>query len=231
MRAPDVLLPRAVRASQLVYPGSVTFSANLDAVRHFVREVLPLVRRVRSDVTFVVTGSTEGVEIADLAACEGVTFTGHLPDVGALVMESAACVVPLRIGGGTRLKVLQAMALGTPVVSTEKGIEGLDVEPERHVLVADGRESFAAQVLRVLSEPVLAEALSTNGHRLVRKRYGWDAIGDAGVGRLCRRRRTRLSARHTASLKTGFPHANSTVRQPRVLPTHRHRKVQRYVQR
>lgn len=178
MRAPDVLLPRAVRAWQLVYPGSVTYSANLDAVRHFVREVLPLVRRVRPDVTFVVTGSTEGVEIADLAECEGVTFTGHLPDVDSLVMESAACVVPLHIGGGTRLKVLQAMALGTPVVSTEKGIEGLDVEPERHVLVADGRESFAAQVLRVLSEPVLAEALSTNGHRLVRERYGWDAIGE-----------------------------------------------------
>ena len=178
MHAPEVLLPRAVRAWQLVYPGSVTYSANLDAVRHFVREVLPHVRRARSEVTFVVTGSTEGVEIADLAACEGVTFTGHLPDIDPLVMESAACVVPLRIGGGTRLKVLQAMALGTPVVSTEKGIEGLDVEPGRDVLVADGSQSFAAQVLRVLSEPALAAALSTNGHRLVRERYGWDAIGE-----------------------------------------------------
>jgi glycosyltransferase involved in cell wall biosynthesis len=71
------------------------------------------------------------------------------------------------------------MALGTPVVSTRKGIEGLDLEPGRDVLVADDSRAFAAHVLRVLGEPALAGALSINGHRLVRDRYGWDAIGDA----------------------------------------------------
>ena len=175
--AADVLPPRACRASQLIYPGSVTYSANLDAVRYFVREILPLVRRVRPDVTFVVTGSTDGVDIGDLAAQEGVSFTGRLPDVDAVLAESAACVVPLRIGGGTRLKVLQAMALGTPVVSTGKGIEGLEVEPERHVLVGDGGPAFGAQVLRLLSAPALAGVLSKNGYGLVRERYGWEAIG------------------------------------------------------
>ena len=96
-----------------------------------------------------------------------------------MLSESAACVVPLRVGGGTRLKVLQAMALGTPVVSTRKGIEGLEVEPGRDVLVADDGPAFAADVLRILNEPALVDALSTAGHRLVRDRYGWDAIGGA----------------------------------------------------
>ena len=175
---PDVLPPRVARAGQLIYTGSVTYSANLDAVRYFVREILPLVRRVRSDVTLVVTGSTDGVDIGDLAAQEGVSFTGWLPDVDSILTESAVCVVPLRIGGGTRLKVLQAMAFGTPVVSTGKGVEGLDLEPERHVLVADGSRAFAAHVLRLLSEPALADALSKNARGLVRERYGWETSGE-----------------------------------------------------
>ena len=99
------------RAGRLIYPGPVTYSANLDAVRYFVHEILPLVRRVRPDVTFVVTGSTDGVDVGDLEAEDGVSFTGRLADINAILAESAACVVPLRIGGGTRLKVLQAMAL------------------------------------------------------------------------------------------------------------------------
>jgi glycosyltransferase involved in cell wall biosynthesis len=113
-----------------------------------------------------------------LTAIENVSFTGRLPDVEPTLSRSAACVVPLRIGGGTRLKVLLAMALGTPVVSTSKGVEGLDVEPGRHALVADDPEGFAAHVVRVLSEPALARRLSIDGHRLVRDRYGWNAAGD-----------------------------------------------------
>jgi glycosyltransferase involved in cell wall biosynthesis len=177
--AAEVLPPRTPVAGRLIYPGPVTYPANLDAVRYFVREVFPLVRRARPDATFVVTGSTGGVDLGDLAARDGVSFTGRLPQVESMLSESAACVVPLRVGGGTRLKVLQAMALGTPVVSTRKGIEGLEVEPGREALVADDGPAFAAGVLRVLNEPALANALSTAGHRLVRSRYGWDAIGDA----------------------------------------------------
>lgn len=177
--APEALPPRTPVAGRLIYPGSVTYAANLDAVRYFVHQVFPLVRRARPEATFVVTGSTDGVDVDDLAARDGVSFTGRLPQVESMLSESAACVVPLRAGGGTRLKVLQAMALGTPVVSTRKGIEGLDVEPGRDVLVADDSPAFAAHVLRVLGEPALAGALSANGHRLVRDRYGWEAIGDA----------------------------------------------------
>lgn len=164
------------RQPRLIYPGSVTFSANLDAVRHFVREVLPIIRRSRPDLVFCVTGSTDGVDVRELARVEGVTFTGWLPDVRGLIAESAACVVPLRVGGGTRLKVLQAMALGAPVVSTSKGIEGLDLAPESDVLVGDTPDAFAAHVLRLVGDPVLGGRLADTARESVKRRYAWDSI-------------------------------------------------------
>ena len=137
--------------SRLIYPGSITYDANLDAVTFFASEILPLIRRARPHVELWVTGSTAGVETSALAGA-GVRFTGLLPDVDAAVRDSTVCVVPLRIGGGTRMKVLQAMALGTPVVATPKGVEGLDVMPGRHVLVADSPAHFAEQTLRLLQD-------------------------------------------------------------------------------
>jgi glycosyltransferase involved in cell wall biosynthesis len=164
------------RVERLVYPGSVTYSANLDAVRYFVDDVFPLLRGLRPALSFHVTGTTDGVDVRDLASVDGVTFTGSLPDVEPAIAESAACVVPLRIGGGTRLKVLHAMAVGTPVVSTSKGIEGLDVEPERHVLVADTPERFADQVVRLLDDPALGMRLAQAGRALVEQKYAWGPI-------------------------------------------------------
>jgi glycosyltransferase involved in cell wall biosynthesis len=170
---------RAGQCSRLIYPGSVVYSANLDAVRYFIRNVFPLVRRSCPDASFYVTGSTDGVDIRDLANIDRVTFTGNLASVDSLIAESAVCVVPLRIGGGTRLKILQAMALGTPVVSTSKGVEGLDVEPEQHLLVADDASAFADRVVRVIRDSSLADRLAENGRRLVNQRYAWERIGDA----------------------------------------------------
>jgi polysaccharide biosynthesis protein PslH len=167
-----------VDADRLIYPGSVTYFANLDALRYFIGDILPTVRQRRPNVELLVTGSTDGVDVGDLRAASGVTFTGLLPQVDTAIAESAVCVVPLRVGGGTRLKVLQAMALGTPVVATSKGIEGLEVEPERHVLVGETPDTFARQVLRVLSDPNLAGRLAHAAHALVRQQYAWGPIGD-----------------------------------------------------
>lgn len=174
----DALPPRNTVGRQLIYPGAVTYSANLDAVRRFVHQIFPLVRQVCPDATFVVTGATDGVDVSDLAGAPGVSFTGRLPEVDSLITRSAVCVVPLRIGGGTRLKILQSMALGTPVVSTPKGAEGLDAEPGRDLLVGDSNEDFAASVVRLLTgDPAVAAALSRQAHALVRARHSWDAIG------------------------------------------------------
>lgn len=176
VEVPLTVVP-AKREARLIYPGSVTFSANLEAVRYFVRDVWPLVRSECPALSFWVTGATDGVYIDDLRRTGGVTFTGRLPEVDTLIAQSAACVVPLRVGGGTRLKILQAMALSTPVVSTSKGIEGLDVAPDVHVLLGDSPRAMADQVVRVVHDSGLARRIATAAKAVVRERYTWESIG------------------------------------------------------
>jgi len=97
--------------------------------------------------------------------------------VRPLVAEAWACVTPIRQGGGSRLKILEAMALGTPVVSTAKGAEGLDLTPGEEILIADGPAEFAAQVVRLLGDAGLRARLAVHGRRAVEARYDWRAIG------------------------------------------------------
>jgi glycosyltransferase involved in cell wall biosynthesis len=124
-----------------------------------------------------VTGRAAPEQIAALPVADGVEFTGYLDDVRPAVARAWAEVVPLRKGGGTRLKVLEALALGTPVVSTSKGVEGLDLEDGRHVLVADTADAFAAATERLLGQPELRARLGEAGRQVVRQRYDWRAIG------------------------------------------------------
>lgn len=163
-------------ADTLIYAGALTYSANFDAVQYFVREILPLIVRQRPAVQFVVTGSTKGVAVGQLGDSDHVTLAGYLPDVRPAVARSAVSVVPLRIGGGTRLKILESLALGTPVVCTTKGIEGIDLAAGEGVLMADTPQEFAASVVHVLAEPALRAELSARGRRAVQK-YDWALIG------------------------------------------------------
>src|SRR5262249_51624534 len=142
------------RPGRMIYSGSVTYFANLDAVRYFAQDIFPLIRRARP-ASFVITGSTGDIDVSDLLLDGTVTFTGRVPDAAHLVAHSSVVVVPLRIGGGTRLKILEAMAVGTPVVTTRKGAEGLDVEHGENILIADSPDAFAKAVLRVLDDFVL----------------------------------------------------------------------------
>ena len=159
---------------RLVYPGALTYSANVDAVRWFLAEILPAIRSARPDVEFFVTGSTSGVAVADLPNARMATFTGHLSDVRPAIAGSTACVVPLRVGGGTRLKILQAMALGTPVVATSKGAEGLALTPGRDILIGDTPEQFASHVVHLLSYPALRERIAGAARALVGNGYTWE---------------------------------------------------------
>jgi hypothetical protein len=160
----------------LIYPGSITYGANLDAVRFFLGDIFPRVRAARHGVTFTVTGRHEGVAIGRLVQ-DGVRFAGFVPDIRRAVARSAICVVPLRQGGGTRLKILEAMALGTPVVSTSKGAEGLDVRHGEHLLIADDPETFAGHVTDLIDTPLRARALAANARRLIAERYTWSRLG------------------------------------------------------
>jgi sugar transferase (PEP-CTERM/EpsH1 system associated) len=161
----------------LVFPGALTYGANFDAMAFFLRQVFPLVKARRPEVTLRITGKTNGVPVDRLPLDESVILTGYLNDVRPTVAQSWACVVPLRVGGGTRLKILEAMALSTPVVSTTKGAEGLEITPGEDILIADEPTAFADAVLHLLDDPTLRAKLAANGQRLVREQYGWDQIG------------------------------------------------------
>jgi len=161
----------------LIFPGALTYSANLDAMQYFLAEVYPLIRKRCPQVTLTITGGYDGVALNSLRLDESVSLSGHVPDIHPLVGASWACIVPLRIGGGTRLKILEAMALGTPVVATSKGAEGLDVTDGRNILLADGPEAFAEATLRLLGDPSLRASLAQEGRALVEAKYGWEEIG------------------------------------------------------
>jgi glycosyltransferase involved in cell wall biosynthesis len=160
----------------LIYNGALTYSANFDAVDFFAREILPQIRAERPSARLLVTGKYSGVATDRLPLGRGLELAGYLPDMRPAVARSWACVVPLRQGGGSRLKILEALAAGTPVVATSKGVEGLDLLPGRDILIADTPAAFAAATLRLLGDPGLRATLSRNGRRAVAERYDWQPI-------------------------------------------------------
>lgn len=165
------------RPNTLIFTGALTYNANYDALRYFLAEVYPLIRQAVPAVELRVTGNHRGVDLASLPSQPGVTFTGYLDDVRPAVAQSWVSVVPLRRGGGTRLKILEAMALGTPVVSTTKGAEGLDVADGENLLLGDQPADFSRQVVGLLGSPDERARLAAAGRRLVAARYDWPAIG------------------------------------------------------
>ena len=176
----ETLRPDCTQAPEpntLIYAGSVTYHPNHDAVRYFVQDILPLVHDQHPQVKLSVTGGTGDMEVCDLAATSNVNFTGYVPAIAPLIQSSWASVVPLRLGGGTRLKILESMALGTPVISTRKGAEGLNVTDGETILIADSPEEFAAAVNRLLNDPDLRTRLSIAGRQLVEAQYDWGIVG------------------------------------------------------
>lgn len=164
----------APKPDTLIYSGALTYSANFDAMEFFLRDIFPQVKAQRSNAHLRITGGYDGTLVERLPLGNGAELTGYLDDIRPAVAQSWACVVPLRVGGGTRLKILEAMALGTPVISTSKGAEGLEVSHEKNVLIADNPNDFAQAVLRVLKDKTLRTKLSANGRRLVEERYSWE---------------------------------------------------------
>ncbi|MBZ0299071.1 MAG: glycosyltransferase family 4 protein [Anaerolineae bacterium] len=163
--------------NSLIYAGAVTYDANYHAVAFFIREVLPLIRQRVPEARFSVTGGTGSIDVRDLAAAPGVQFTGYLPDVATAIQSSWITVVPLQDGGGTRLKILESMALGTPVISTGKGAEGLDLCPGEDLLIADEPQALADAVCNLLGDPALRARLAAAGRKTVEHNYDWRMIG------------------------------------------------------
>ena len=162
----------------LIYSGALTYAANFDAVKFFLEDVYPLLLADNPDIIFSVTGGLGGVPLEQLPKYSGVRYTGYLNDVRPAVKQSWVSVVPLRLGGGTRLKILKSLALGTPVVSTSKGAEGLELVQGKEIMIADTPEEMAAVILKLLKDPSLHKNLSINGKKAVANKYDWVKTGD-----------------------------------------------------
>ncbi len=161
----------------LIFNGALTYFANYQAMAYFLEQIYPLIRAGHPQVRLAITGRTEGVALAGLRADESVTFTGYVPDIRPLVAGSSVCIVPLLEGGGTRLKILEAMALGTPVVATSKGAEGLGATPGEHILIADDPAEFARHTLALLRDAQWRARLAAQARAFVQARYDWEPIG------------------------------------------------------
>ena len=164
------------RKSILVFGGSLDVKMNQDAVLWFSASILPLIKRRIPDVRFWVVGRTPPPEIWKLAEQEGVKITGTVADVRDYYRQAKVFVVPLRLGGGTKLKTLEAMAMGLPIVSTAVGAQGLDIKSGQHICIADRPEDFAARVVELIAEPDKARGLGAEARRLVEKKYSWSGI-------------------------------------------------------
>jgi glycosyltransferase involved in cell wall biosynthesis len=162
----------------LVFTGVMNYGPNEDAVVHFCEQIFPLIRRARPDVEFWAVGSDPSARVRGLARQSGVHVTGKVDDVRPYVRSAAVFVCPLRTGAGMKNKILAAMAMRRPVVATSLSLEGIEARPDEHVVKADGPEDFAAQVVRVLQDPRLAQRLADSAYKLAIDRYSWNARGE-----------------------------------------------------
>jgi glycosyltransferase involved in cell wall biosynthesis len=177
-------LERNPSARGLLMLGGLHWPPNADAVRWFSREIWPLVSEqapwarlfvvgARPSEDIRALGDFAGIERPEQAGDAHVVVTGYVPDPAPFIRESAALIVALRSGGGMRVKIVEALQWGLPVISTTVGYEGIDVTPGRDVLVADEPRAFAQAAVTVLSDKGLAQHLSRNGRQLVEQRYDW----------------------------------------------------------
>ena len=161
----------------LVFTGSLNWQPNIDGLSWFCRDIFPIVRRCVPDARLDVVGRHPLPEVRALATLPGVELRADVPSVVPWLEAARLAVVPLRIGSGTRLKALEAMAAGRPVVGTTIGLEGLAVEDGVQALVADDAATFAKRVVEVVGDDALAQRVAAAGAAHARVRFAWDRIG------------------------------------------------------
>jgi sugar transferase (PEP-CTERM/EpsH1 system associated) len=162
--------------AHLVFTGSMDWLPNEDGMTYFCRQILPLIRRSEPDATLSIVGRSPTAAVKKLAEIPGVEVTGRVEDVRPHVARGAVYVVPLRIGGGTRLKIFEAMSMAKAVVSTAVGAEGLPVTSGRDVTIADEPVRFAQAVVHMIRDDSARRAIEAAARRLVVEKYDWSAV-------------------------------------------------------
>jgi glycosyltransferase involved in cell wall biosynthesis len=163
--------------NRVVYVGSMDYHANEDAAVYFAHSIWPKVHQARPELKFTIVGRDPTPAVRLLARIPGVELTGTVEDVRPYYREAISAVVPLRVGGGSRLKILEAMAAGVPVISTNLGAEGLAVADGENIIIADSIPEFGKAIVRVSQDSDQWARLSDAGRRLVRDKYDWSSIG------------------------------------------------------
>lgn len=199
----DYFRPRGTEKCEphnLVFTGSMDWLPNEDAIRYFTAEVMPRIRQALPDVTLTVVGRNPYPSLVELSRRDpSIIVTGRVEDVRPFMERAAAYVVPIRVGGGTRLKIYEAMAMEKPVVSTTIGAEGLPVGDGAELLLADTPEAFAERVLNVLTDERLAQELGARAAATVREHFGWERVA-ARFAEACERA-VRLREQKRASVR------------------------------
>jgi glycosyltransferase involved in cell wall biosynthesis len=171
----DALVDRLPQPDTLCILASMEWAPNVEGTQWFAREVLPLIRATRPNVELHIAGRNPGSEIVSLGKLPRVTVHGEVEDAAEFRSRYTVSVVPLFSGSGLRIKILEAMAMGRPVVSTTVGAEGIPATAGEHVLIADDARSFAQACSSLLESPGVAEQIAQRGRALVHERYAWPA--------------------------------------------------------
>jgi glycosyltransferase involved in cell wall biosynthesis len=190
----------------ILFFGLLSTVPNVDGIRFFVRDIWPRIAAQRPDARCRIIGARPHPSVLELAR-PGVEVVGFVEDLRPHLSAAAALVVPLRVGSGTRLKIVEGMAMGKPIVSTTLGAEGIDAVPERDILIADDPADFAASVIRVLDDPALGARLGRSARKLSVERYSWSAAAstlerfmeDVITDRMAKSRRTPHGGGQTAA--------------------------------
>jgi glycosyltransferase involved in cell wall biosynthesis len=167
---------QAPEATSLVFTGLMGYVPNYDGIFYFLEEIFPIIQKEIPQVKIYIVGDRPPKALLKRAG-EHVVVTGFVDDVRPYVWRSSVYVVPLRMGGGTRLKVLEAMAMKKPIVTTSIGCEGIDVDHGESVLIADNPQEFAQSVIELVCNESLQKHLTRNGYDLVHRQYAWSVIG------------------------------------------------------
>jgi len=170
----QILAPNP-NSHSMIFIGTMSYTPCVDAVIYFCRQILPIIQEKINQIQVWIVGANPLPEV--LALANDHTFiTGYVDDVVPYYRQAAISIVPIRAGGGTRLKILEAMALGRPVVSTSMGCEGLEVLDGEHLLIADDPQQFAGKIAQLLTDNKLYFHIAENGRKLVMNKYDWDVI-------------------------------------------------------
>lgn len=167
-----------MKKHNLIFTGGMNWFPNRDAMIFFLKEIWPLVKKAIPDLNLTLIGYQPPKKAVRMSKKEKIEVLGFVDDVRPYVARAVAYIVPIRVGGGTRLKILDALSCGKAVISTSIGCEGLEVTPDKNILIGDSPEKFAEQVITVCADSELRRSLGREGRKLVEEKYTWRLIGE-----------------------------------------------------